>query len=298
VCLVRDLDEDLWPGREFATGVTSHIGHVAARYFIRCLPCRSECSLLFKRLKPGQLQLLFRGAKTDRAGFFADLDGFTYIGRGSGSRLGCVGIGPRSRRLSSVVLILKATGSHSLYEAATFTSSNLQIDYMWVARMTALPSPNVNFHSVEGVSPVSDSFDLQRFVDAQASIYPQVVEELSRGRKRTHWMWFIFPQIAGLGFSAMAQRFAIGSHAEAVAYVEHDLLGPRLVEGTRLVLAASEKTITDILGSPDDVKFRSCMTLFDAVSKLEIFAEAIAAFYPDGRDRATLEILETSRRLS
>ena len=114
---------------------------------------------------------------------------------------------------------------------------------------------------------MSDSFDLQRFVDAQAAIYPRVVEELSRGRKQTHWMWFIFPQIAGLGFGAMAQRFAIGSHAEAVAYLEHDLLGPRLVECTRLVLAASEKTITDILGSPDDMKFRSSMTLFDAVSK-------------------------------
>src|SRR5882757_9196566 len=82
-------------------------------------------------------------------------------------------------------------------------------------------------------------------------------------------MWFIFPQIAGLGFSAMAQRFAIGSHAEAVAYLEHDLLGPRLVECTRLVMAASEKPVTDILGSPDDMKFWSCMTLFDAVSKQE-----------------------------
>jgi uncharacterized protein (DUF1810 family) len=93
----------------------------------------------------------------------------------------------------------------------------------------------------------------------------------------------------------MAQRFAIGSHAEAVAYLEP--LGARLVACTRLVLKASEKTITDILGSPGDMKFRSCMTLFDAVSKQEIFAEAIAAFYPDGKDRATLEILETRRPL-
>jgi uncharacterized protein (DUF1810 family) len=98
---------------------------------------------------------------------------------------------------------------------------------------------------------MNDSFDLQRFVDAQAAVYRQVVEELSHGRKRTHWMWFIFPQIAGLGFSAMAQRFAIGSRAEAVAYLEHDLPGPRLVKCTRLVMAAREKTITDILGSPD-----------------------------------------------
>ena len=101
-----------------------------------------------------------------------------------------------------------------------------------------------------------------------------------------------------LGFSAMAQRFAIGSHAEAVGYPQHDLLGPRLVECTRLVMAGSEKPIIDILGPPDDMKFRSCMTLFDAVSKQEIFAEAIAAFYPDGKDRATLEILKTSRRRS
>jgi uncharacterized protein (DUF1810 family) len=140
---------------------------------------------------------------------------------------------------------------------------------------------------------MNDSFDLQRFVDAQATVYRQVVEELSHGRKRTHWMWFIFPQVAGLGFSAMAQRFAIGSRAEAAAYLDHDLLGPRLVECTRLVMAASEKTITDILGSPDDMKFRSCMTLFDAVSKREIFAEAVATFYPEGKDRATLEILKT-----
>jgi uncharacterized protein (DUF1810 family) len=145
---------------------------------------------------------------------------------------------------------------------------------------------------------MNDSFDLRRFVEAQAAVYRQVVEELSRGRKQTHWMWFIFPQIAGLGFSAMAQRFAIGSRAETVAYLEHDLLAPRLVECTRLVVAASEKTITDILGSPDDMKFRSCMTLFDAVSKQEIFAEAIAAFYPDGKDRATLAILEANQHLS
>jgi uncharacterized protein (DUF1810 family) len=95
----------------------------------------------------------------------------------------------------------------------------------------------------------------------------------------------------------MAQRFAMGSRAEAVAYLEHDLLRPRLVECTRLVMAASEKRVTDIFGFPDDMKFRSCMTLFDAVSKQEIFAEAIAAFYPDGKDHTTLEILETSRSL-
>jgi uncharacterized protein (DUF1810 family) len=145
---------------------------------------------------------------------------------------------------------------------------------------------------------MSDLFDLQHFVDARAAVYRQVVAELSHGRKQTHWMWFIFPQIAGFGISTMAQRFAIGSRAEAIAYLEHDLLGPRLIECTRLVMAASERPIIDILGSPGDMKFRSCMTLFDAVSKQEIFAEAIAAFYSDGKDRATLAILETNQHLS
>jgi uncharacterized protein (DUF1810 family) len=143
---------------------------------------------------------------------------------------------------------------------------------------------------------MSDSFDLRRFVDAQAPVFARVVDELSSGRKRSHWMWFVFPQFAGLGFSAMAQRFAIGSRAEAVAYLAHEILGPRLLECTRLVMAASEKTIADILGSPDDMKFRSSMTLFDAVSEQEIFAEAIGAFYPEGKDRATLAILEKNKR--
>jgi uncharacterized protein (DUF1810 family) len=139
------------------------------------------------------------------------------------------------------------------------------------------------------VTSITDPYDLHRFVDAQFTVYPQVIEELSSGRKRSHWMWFVFPQIAGLGFSAMAQRFAIGSKREAADYLA--LLGPRLIECTGLVLAISEKKIDDILSSPDDMKFRSSMTLFDAVSKREIFAEAIGTFYPEGKDPATLDIL-------
>jgi uncharacterized protein (DUF1810 family) len=142
---------------------------------------------------------------------------------------------------------------------------------------------------------MNDSFDLRRFVEAQEPVYRQVVEELSHGRKRTHWMWFVFPQIKGLGFSAMARRFAIDSRGEAVAYLAHDVLGPRPIECTRLVMTASEKTITEILGSPDDMKFRSSMTLFDAVSQQEIFAEAIGTFYSDGKDPATLAILDSAR---
>ena len=139
---------------------------------------------------------------------------------------------------------------------------------------------------------MDDSFDLQRFVDAQEPVYRKVVEELTRARKQTHWMWFIFPQIAGLGFSALAQRFAIGSRAEATAYLEHDLLGSRLVECTRLVMAASENTITEILGSPDDMKFRSCMTLFSLCDgEPRIFVEALEKYF-DGRiDPKTVALL-------
>ena len=135
------------------------------------------------------------------------------------------------------------------------------------------------------------SHDLNRFVEAQHAIYSQVIAELATGRKQTHWMWFIFPQIAGLGFSAMAQRFAVGSRAEAEAYLEHPLLGPRLIECTGLVLGVSGKSIRAILGSPDDLKFRSSMTLFDAVSDHAIFSEAIAKYYAGDKDPATLAIL-------
>jgi uncharacterized protein (DUF1810 family) len=138
---------------------------------------------------------------------------------------------------------------------------------------------------------MSDAYHLQRFVDAQAAVYSQVVAELRQGRKRSHWMWFIFPQLAGLGFSAMAERYAIASCAEAEAYVAHEVLGARLIECTRLVLDVSGKQIRDILGSPDDMKFRSSMTLFGEVSDDPIFAEAIAKYYRDGKDQATLDIL-------
>ena len=136
-----------------------------------------------------------------------------------------------------------------------------------------------------------DPYDLKRFVDAQGAVYGNVIAELRQGRKRSHWMWFIFPQIAGLGFSAMAQRYAIGSRAEAVAYLAHDVLGPRLIECTRLVLDVSGKPILDILGSPDDMKFRSSMTLFGEVSDGSVFNDAIVKYYREGKDQATLDIL-------
>jgi uncharacterized protein (DUF1810 family) len=138
---------------------------------------------------------------------------------------------------------------------------------------------------------MTDPFDLQRFVDAQAPVYRRVVAELRHGRKQSHWMWFIFPQLAGLGHSPMARRFAISSREEAVAYLGHDVLGPRLRECTALVNAVEGRTIREILGSPDDVKFCSSMTLFGTVSSDAVFAAAIAKFYGDRSDQRTLDLL-------
>ncbi|MBR1175923.1 DUF1810 domain-containing protein [Bradyrhizobium sp. KB893862 SZCCT0404] len=138
---------------------------------------------------------------------------------------------------------------------------------------------------------MTDPFDLDRFVRAQNPVFRDVQGELARGRKQSHWMWFVFPQIAGLGFSTMSQRYAIGSHAEAVAYLAHPLLGPRLIECTRLVLGVEGRTINAILGAPDDAKFRSSMTLFGAVSDEPVFDQALARYFASERDAATLEIL-------
>lgn len=138
---------------------------------------------------------------------------------------------------------------------------------------------------------MTDPFDLKRFVDAQAAVYPHVVSELRQGRKQSHWMWFIFPQLAGLGHSAMAQRYALSSRDEALAYLGHAVLGPRLRECTALVNAVEGRTIREILGSPDDLKFRSSMTLFAAVSPEPEFAAAIKKYYGGTPDRDTLELL-------
>ncbi|MET4032491.1 uncharacterized protein (DUF1810 family) [Bradyrhizobium sp. JR7.2] len=138
---------------------------------------------------------------------------------------------------------------------------------------------------------MTDPFDLERFVGAQDPVFHDVQGELARGRKQTHWMWFVFPQIAGLGFSTMSQRYAIGSRAEARAYLAHPVLGPRLIECTTLVLAVEGRTINAILGAPDDAKFRSSMTLFGAVSDEPVFDQALARYFAGERDGATLEML-------
>jgi uncharacterized protein (DUF1810 family) len=135
----------------------------------------------------------------------------------------------------------------------------------------------------------ADPYNLQRFVDAQEPVYERVLRELRSGRKTSHWMWFIFPQIAGLGYSAMAQRFAISGRAEAESYLQHPLLGPRLAECTRLVNEIEGRAIEDILGEIDGVKFRSSMTLFAKVAEdRKVFVEAIEKYYAGEMDELTL----------
>jgi uncharacterized protein (DUF1810 family) len=138
----------------------------------------------------------------------------------------------------------------------------------------------------------SDRFDLQRFVDAQARVYAAVLDELRAGRKRSHWIWFIFPQIDGLGSSPTAARYAISSLDEARAYLRHDVLGPRLHECTRLVNAVQGRSIREIFGSPDDMKVRSSMTLFaQATPDNEDFVELLARYYGGEEDPLTWERL-------
>ena len=141
-----------------------------------------------------------------------------------------------------------------------------------------------------GANPTE--FDLMRFVDAQAPVYDRVIAELRDGRKRSHWMWYIFPQAAGLGFSIMSQRFAIGSRAEAAAYLAHPLLGGRLVECTEAMLSHKNLSAHAILGSPDDMKFKSSMTLFEMISeKGSPFERALEQFYHGERDGKTVALL-------
>ncbi|WP_323676260.1 DUF1810 domain-containing protein [Halorubellus sp. PRR65] len=138
----------------------------------------------------------------------------------------------------------------------------------------------------------SDPHDLERFVDAQDPVIDDVKRELRAGRKRSHWMWFVFPQIAGLGSSERSRRYAIESIEEARAYLAHPALGPRLRECTELVLSIDGRTANEIFGSPDDRKFRSSMTLFEAAADDGgLFADALAAYYDGDRDLETLNRL-------
>jgi uncharacterized protein (DUF1810 family) len=137
-----------------------------------------------------------------------------------------------------------------------------------------------------------DPFALHRFVEAQAPVYDRVVAELRSGRKQSHWMWFVFPQLRGLGSSPTALRFAIASIEEARAYLDHDLLGPRLRECTGLVARIDGRSAVEIFGRPDDLKLRSSMTLFArAADDNDDFVAVLDKFYGGEEDPATLERL-------
>jgi uncharacterized protein (DUF1810 family) len=139
---------------------------------------------------------------------------------------------------------------------------------------------------------VSDRYGLQRFVDAQAAVFEQACSELREGRKRSHWMWFIFPQIRGLGSSPMATRFAISSLAEARAYLDHAVLGPRLRECCGIVVGVSGRSVGEIFGYPDDLKFHSSITLFaKAAVENKVFLDALEKYFGGELDRATVERL-------
>lgn len=138
----------------------------------------------------------------------------------------------------------------------------------------------------------TDPFELSRFIDAQEGIYATALAEIRGGRKRSHWMWFIFPQLKGLGSSGMAQRFAIGSLAEAKAYLDHPVLGPRLIECVEAVHALDGLSASEVFGSPDDLKLRSCATLFARASPAGSAFERLLDTYFEGRsDDRTLQLL-------
>lgn len=134
---------------------------------------------------------------------------------------------------------------------------------------------------------------LQRFLDAQAGQYDSVLRELRSGRKASHWMWYIFPQLAGLGSSAMAERYAIASLDEAAAYLAHPVLGQRLIDCTRIVVNVETESAEEIFPYPDDLKFRSSITLFSRVTGAsDVFVKALGKYYRGRPDPLTLELLQ------
>jgi len=140
---------------------------------------------------------------------------------------------------------------------------------------------------------MNDPYNLQRFVNAQMSVYEQVERELKTGRKTSHWMWFVFPQINGLGFSEIARHFAISSLGEAEAYLDHPVLGNRLIKATEIVIQIEGRSAHVIFGSPDDLKFRSSMTLFScAANAPPCFASALGKYFENKPDEKTLALLK------
>jgi uncharacterized protein (DUF1810 family) len=138
----------------------------------------------------------------------------------------------------------------------------------------------------------NDTYNLGRFVQAQVDDYEQALAEIRSGHKKSHWIWYIFPQVDGLGFSSMSKQYAIKSLAEAKAYLAHPVLGPRLVECALAALGVEGKTATQIFGSPDDMKLKSCATLFACVSpEASVFHRLLDKYYHGRRDEKTLQIV-------
>lgn len=138
-----------------------------------------------------------------------------------------------------------------------------------------------------------DPHDLNRFLEAQEGSFTQALAELKNGRKRSHWMWYIFPQFAGLGMSATSQRYAVKSIEEAKEYLSHPVLGPRLKESAEAVLRTEGRSANEIFGSPDDMKLKSCATLFASVSPPNsVFAQLLDKYFAGERDEKTLRLLK------
>ena len=138
----------------------------------------------------------------------------------------------------------------------------------------------------------NDPHDLKRFVDAQSSDYARALEEIQAGRKRSHWMWYVFPQIDGLGFSSTTKRYAIKSLDEAKAYLEHPTLGPRLIEIAEAAVNVTGRSATEVFGSPDDMKLKSCATLFASVTPPDsVFARLLDRYFEGECDRKTIDTI-------
>lgn len=144
-----------------------------------------------------------------------------------------------------------------------------------------------------GKTESDDPFDLNRFINAQQSIYESVLSELKNGRKRTHWMWYIFPQLDGLGSSSTAKQYAIKSLEEARQYLKHPILGKRLLECSEATFAVDRRSVSDIFGYPDNLKLKSSMTLFACIAEQNsIFVRILDKYFNGERDALTLQLLE------
>lgn len=143
------------------------------------------------------------------------------------------------------------------------------------------------------MTEMNDPYDLERFIQAQALDFAIASAEINSGRKKSHWMWYIFPQLIGLGFSATSQRYAIRSAAEAKAYLNHPVLGPRLMQCMEALLTIDGRSAHEILGSPDDMKLRSCATLFASIThKGSVFERLLEKYFHGEQDPKTLDLLK------